>query len=223
MEYIIGLIDEEDAQLSTIRRTIKTHLDGKEYRIAFKEYPLSGGADTLATNVTKEVIDDIFSDAINSLIIDYKIMIKTALVEGTDIYKKILERVPRFPVTILTDVPDNCYKKDFVDADKVYWKHDFFKIEGDYSKEKTRNMFFNMDRYIKQRAEMSLRLRELLDRLGTDGFSPDLYQEIISIEKNLDELYPLGQTQIDKAIKMNELKEAVALLLEAERIVRNLP
>ena len=223
MEYIIGLIDEESIELGNIRRTIKTHMDNIGFTISFKEYLLSGGADTLTSNVTEAVIEDIVSNSINSLIIDYKLMIESAKVEGTDIFRMVLDRVPRFPVVILTDVPDDCYEKEFVDADKVYWKRHFFKIEGDYSKDKTRNLFLNMERYIRQRSELTLKLQELLRKFETVGFSQDLYQEIISIENDLDNLFPQGQTRIEKALKTDDLKQAVALLQEAEKMISVLP
>lgn len=219
MEFVIGLIDEEDSHLSAIRRTIKTNIPTDEYKVDFKVYPLEGRTDTLSKTVTDMVLRDIVSDNISSLIIDYKIMIQSALVEGTDIYKAIQEIVPKFPVVILTDVPGCCYEKTFVDADKVYWKEEFFKLEGDYSKEKTANIFRNMERYIKQKAEFSASLADNLEKLTSEGFSPELYKAILNAEKNLDELLPQGQTRIDKAFKADELRETVELLEKADKLL----
>lgn len=218
MNYCIGLIDEEEGHLSTIRRIIKyNNSDGED--VSFKVYPLEGGADTLSKRITDEVLYDIVSGEISSLIIDYKIMIQSARIEGTDIYKAINEVVPKFPIVILTDVPDNCYDKDFVDADKVYWKKEFFKIEGEYSKEKTANIFINMNRYVYQKAKLTVKLAEDMEKLKTEGFSPELYKSILDVEKDLDELSPQGQTMIDKAFKSDELRETVQLLEKADKLL----
>jgi len=218
MEYVIGLVDEEPDQLSAIRRTIKTHIHNQDIDVSFKVYPLEGGADTLSENVANDVLHDIVSGAINSLVIDYKIMIQSAMVEGTDIYKRILEKVPKFPVIILTNVPDDCYKKSFVDADKVYSKRAFFKLEGDYSKDKTKSILINMQQYHKRRTELATKQTEQLEKIRDDGFSLEVYQELLHVEKKLGELYPQDQTQVDIALDLNDLKEAVDLLDRADKL-----
>ena len=57
---------------------------------------------------------------LSSLIVDYKIIVKTYKIKGTEIFKKIKEEVPKFPVIILTEVVEESTEPDFVDADKVY-------------------------------------------------------------------------------------------------------
>ncbi|MEA5025954.1 hypothetical protein SDC9_24663 [bioreactor metagenome] len=218
MDYTIGLIDEEDSHLGNIRRILLLNLPAGN-TIDFKVYPLEGQSDILPKRVTDEVLYDIVQGNICSLIIDYKIMIHSALVEGTDIYKAIIDVVPKFPVVILTDVPSNCYEKSFVDADKVYWKKEFFKIEEGYSKEKAENIFRNMEHYVKQRAELLAKLEDHQERMTTEGFSLELYKEILNTEKSLDEFSPQGQTQIDKAISIDDFKEIVELLEKADDLL----
>lgn len=219
MEYTIGLVDEEDAQLRNIRSTIKTNIADLSLSIRFKEYKLAGDKNVLTTLVTREVIDDITSECIDSLIIDYKIMINTAVVEGTDIYKQVHKLVPKFPLVMLTDVPSNCYEKDFVDADKIYLKKDFFRVEGDYSKEKVKNIIKNMERYAKSRAALSNKLEQQLNLLTHGDDSLNTYLEIASTERQLDDYCPLGQTQLEKKLDIASLKEAVNLLNEAEEML----
>ena len=112
----------------------------------------------VAAPIANAVINDIVNDKIQVLIVDYKIIVSTALVEGTEIFRRISETVPKFPIIILNNVPEDCYKKEFVDADKVYSKGRFFKLEENYSKEKTLNIFRNMDNYTAQRAKLSTKL-----------------------------------------------------------------
>ena len=220
MKYIIGLIDEEPGQLITIGRTIKIHMEGMPHEVDFISYELEGRSETLVNDVCKEVLNDILIGAISSLLVDYKIILKTAaMIEGTDIYKLIIERVPKFPVVILTQAPEECYIKDFVDADKIYSKKEFFKVDEQYSVEKTKNIFLNMDKYIRQRAEMDATLEDKLEKYVSEGFSPELFQEILEYEQKLDAFYPFGQPQTSKALRLDELKEAVALLDQANRLI----
>ena len=101
--YIIGLIDDEESQLSKIRRTIKTNAK-KEEQYDFKSYLISDKASDVVSDVFEEVIDDIKNMKLSSLIVDYKIIVKTYKIKGTEIFKKIKEEVPKFPVIILTEV-----------------------------------------------------------------------------------------------------------------------
>ncbi|MRX82910.1 hypothetical protein [Eggerthella guodeyinii] len=219
MGYTIGLVDEEATQLRNIRFTIKTNATELEQLLEFKEYELEGSKNTLTALVTEKIVEDITSGAIDSLIIDYKIMINTAIVEGTDIYHDVHQLVPKFPLVMLTDVPANCYEKDFVDADKIYLKKEFYKIEGDYSKEKVKNILKNMERYSKSRAALSSKLEQQLNVLTQGDESLETYLEIASTERQLDEYCPLGQTQLEKNLDIAALREAVDLLSEAEEML----
>ena len=153
--YTIGLIDDEESQLKTIRRTIKTNARGDE-KYDFKAYLISDNATDFVEKVFEEVINDIRELKLSSLIVDYKIIVKTSKIKGTDIFKKIKEEVPKFPVIILTEVVEESTEPDFVDADKVYKKKDFYKIESEYSKEKVFNIFDSMRKYIGQRDKLCL-------------------------------------------------------------------
>lgn len=78
-------------------------------------------------------------------------------------------------------------QKEFVDADKVYSKGQFFKLEENYSKEKTLNIFRNMDNYMAQRAKLSTKLANHLSLLETQGYSVQTLKDIIETEKLLDD------------------------------------
>ena len=74
--YIIGLIDDEESQLSKIRRTIKTNAkEGEQY--GFKSYLISDKVSDVVSDVFEEVINDIKDMKISSIIFDYKIKEKT--------------------------------------------------------------------------------------------------------------------------------------------------
>lgn len=143
---------------------------------------------------------------------------ESTYVEGTEIFEKISSIVSKFPTIILTNVPDDCYKP-FVDADKVYSKRAFFKVDESYSQEKTRNIFRNIENYKVQRAQLSATLDEQLARLQNQGYSIETYQAIISLEKALDAYLPQGQSIVEMDLDLSELKTAVDLLKEANGLI----
>lgn len=213
--YIIGLIDDEPSQLKTIRRTIKTNAP-QNIEYDFKNYTLSEESSKLVDEVFENVLSDIKNQFIACLIIDYKIMVKTTKIEGTDILGRIKEVVPKFPVIMLTDVVEESIEPDFIDADKVYKKRDFFKIEEIYSKEKTLNIFDSMKKYIKQRDALQLTLHNLQQKMIKGTSIEENIGAVLKIENELDDYFPLNQTQIDKVFDVSKAKEIVNLIEKAK-------
>lgn len=217
-KYVIGLVDEDEADIEAIMRTIYRNKPDEvsEDQIGFKEYPLNGNIAELSSSLSSVVIKDLTAKAINSIIIDYQIIVSKDKIEGTDISKIVTENVPKFPVVILSNMPEECYKKAFVDADKVYSKRNFFKLEDAYSKEKTLNLFRNMDKYDANRAELSVKLREELAVLERDGYNESSIKLITSIERQLGEYFPQEQTEVEKALDPSDLYKAVELIERAK-------
>lgn len=216
--YTIGLIDDEESQLKTIRRTIKTNARGDE-KYDFKAYLISDNATDFVEKVFKEVINDIRELKLSSLIVDYKIIVKTSKIKGTDIFKKIKEEVPKFPVIILTEVVEESTEPDFVDADKVYKKKDFYKIESEYSKEKVFNIFDSMRKYIGQRDKLQLTIDDLKQKLSKGSLGREVIGNILALESQLDDFVPTDQSQIDKVFDEKKAKEIVALIEKANELL----
>lgn len=216
--YTIGLIDDEENQLKTIRRTIKTNAKGDE-KYDFKAYLISDNATDFIERVFEEVINDIRELKLSSLIVDYKIIVKTSKIKGTDIFKKIKEEVPKFPVIILTEVVEESTEPEFVDADKVYKKKDFYKIESEYSKEKVFNIFDSMRKYIGQRDKLQLTIDDLKQKLTEGSLGREAIGSILSLESQLDDFVPTEQSQIDKVFNEEKAKEIVALIEKANELL----
>ena len=217
--YIIGLIDDEESQLSKIRRTIKTNAK-KEEQYDFKSYLISDKASDVVSDVFEEVIDDIKNMKLSSLIVDYKIIVKTYKIKGTEIFKKIKEEVPKFPVIILTEVVEESTEPDFVDADKVYKKKDFYKIEGEYSKEKVFNIFDSMRKYVGQRDKLQFTIDDLKQQLAKGSLRhEEVVGNILALESQLDDFVPTEQSQIDKVFDEQKAKEIVALIEKANALI----
>lgn len=216
--YTIGLIDDEETQLKTIRRTIKTNAgNGEKYD--FKTYLISDNATDFVEKVFEDVINDIREMKLSSLIVDYKLIVKTSKIKGTDIFKKIKDEVPKFPVIILTEVVEESTEPDFVDADKVYKKKDFYKIESEYSKEKVFNIFDSMRKYIGQRDKLQLTIDDLKQKLSKGSLGREAIGSILALESQLDDFVPTEQSQIDKVFDEKKAKEIVALIEKANELL----
>ena len=216
--YTIGLIDDEENQLKTIRRTIKTNA-GNDEKYDFKTYLISDNATDFVEKVFEDVINDIREMKLSSLIVDYKLIVKTSKIKGTDIFKKIKDEVPKFPVIILTEVVEESTEPDFVDADKVYKKKDFYKIESEYSKEKVFNIFDSMRKYIGQRDKLQLTIDDLKQKLSKGSLGREAIGSILALESQLDNFVPTEQSQIDKVFDEKKAKEIVALIEKANELL----
>ncbi len=219
--YKIGLIDEDSSDLDFIKRTILVNKPKSitEEQIVFWEAPLPTNSCDSLEAIINDLVKAITDEEIQILIVDYKIVVSTKTFEGTDIFKALSERLSKFPLIMLSNLSEDCYSKEFVDADKVYSKREFFKIESDYSKEKVANIFRNMDKYSYQRAKLTTQLAEQLGNLEADGYSSDSLRAIVEIEKALGDFTPQDQNTVEKALDMEELKEAVDILKHAQGLI----
>lgn len=216
--YIIGLIDDEETQLKSIRRTIKVNAPNNvEYD--FKSYSLAEESEKLVNEVFIDVMKDIVNEEISCLIIDYKIMVKTTKIKGTDIFEKIKAEVPKFPIIILTEIVEESVEPEFIDADKVYKKRDFFKLEEEYSKEKVHNIFDSMKKYVSQKNSLLTSLTDVKTRMITGESIEDNIREALKLESILSDFLPLEQTQLDKVFDENVAKEIVELIEKANNML----
>ena len=216
--YKIGLIDDESNELIRIRRTIKANAP-KDVIFDFKQYELNTNVSNLMKEIASQVIEDIKHNEINTLIIDYKIMIETEKMEGTEILKQILQVAPNFPMVILTDIVADSIAHDFVDPDKVYKKSEFFKVLEDYSKQKVLNLFRNMERYVNTRNSLEQELKDLKKDIDKEGSKQETVDKIVSVESELDKLCPTNQSQIEKVFDAKKVKEILEILEKANKLM----
>lgn len=219
-KYYIGIIDEDQDEILDIKRTIYINKPDTiaDELIQFVDYPLPQSVESLSKKMSDVVINDIIGGMIHALIVDYRIIVESTCIDGTEIFQRISSLVPKFPTIILTNVPNDCYKP-YVDADKVYAKRTLLKIDEDYSREKVLNIFRNIENYRCRRASLTAKLTEQLFVLESEGYSPERYQSIIEVEKILSDYLPQDQTLIEKEMDLSELKDAVDLLKEASRLL----
>ena len=214
--YIVGLLDDEKGQLATIRRTIKYNAP-RNVQFDFINYDIPASKENAISEISEQVIRDICDEKITALIIDYKIMVEALKVQGTDILQRVNDVVPKCPVIILTERVDESISSSNVDADKVYKKADFFKIEEEYSKEKVAHIFDSMQKYVRQRDELTVALNDLKGKLSKGDRS--VIEAVLKIEARLDAFVPIEQTQMDRIYDTQRLQKVVDLINEANKLM----
>lgn len=208
MIYTIGLVDDNEDQLSDIRAAIKAN-KSQDLEINFKTYSIPQNSENAIEILLKEILDDIKNGGIHSLIIDFKIVIATKNIQGSELFNLVKKSLSSFPVVILTERPEESKKPDFIDADKVYIKREFLKIKEAYSKEKITNILDSMVKYVNQKDSLLVKLEEQQTKMN---HASDDIQEIIEIENQLAKFIPMGLTQADIQINSTKIAELTTLI-----------
>lgn len=208
MIYTIGLVDDNEDQLSDIRAAIKAN-KLQDLEINFKSYSIPQNSENAIEILLKEILDDIKNGGIHSLIIDFKIVIATKNIQGSELFNLVKKSLSSFPVVILTERPEESKKPDFIDADKVYIKREFLKIKEAYSKEKITNILDSMVKYVNQKDSLLVKLEEQQSKTNT---SSNNIQKIIEIENQLAKFIPMGLTQADIQINSTKIAELTTLI-----------
>mgnify|MGYP000218917880 FL=1 len=217
-KYIVGIIDDEQNAISKIRGIIKENKP-EDVEVDFKTYFLENEKGISIKKLSKEILEDIKKNKINTLIIDQKIIVNAGEVEGIEIFKSIKDTVDKFPVIMLTNVAGECIKDDFVDPDKVYKKSDFFAIDEEKSKELVRKIFINAKKYNDNRTQIEAKIRVLQNEISENGNNAEIVSEIIDNEEKLSELKPTDYTQIEKIVNPQKIKDVLDLLNEVNNLL----
>lgn len=219
---IIGIIDDDENEINSIQRAIITiikrnNLDADN--VEFKIYELNSDAGKLTENLINQVTEDISKFEISLLIIDHKIVANSnELLNGSDIFEQIRKIASDFPTIIMTNVVEDSMKNNYVDADKVYAKSEFFKIQ-EYAKEKTENILRNIKRYENLRNSTQQELEELKSELVKDTENQEIVNKIVEKEKELDKYLPIQQSYLEEIINLEELKEILKLIEDANKML----
>lgn len=219
--YKIILIDDDLKELEKVRRTIKEN-EPEDFSFSKGDYCFSSyniGDYGSESDIITKILDEIYNKDVSLYIIDYKILTANAFYKGNEIFYEVCKKVPNFPIIVLTERVGESKEGGFVDADKIYEKTKFFKLESDYSKEKVANLFANMKRYKNNLENTECMLNEYIGEMQNYGVSPELIQKITTVEVELAKLLPFQISQAEKIYDPSKLKEVVVLLNEAKKLI----
>lgn len=213
--YQIGIIDDVAGQRADIQVAVLDNItDGTS--VVFKEYELNSRS---KEDLFKEIQEDISADQIHALIVDYKLDTTKDVIEGWEIIEFMHEEIPEFPVVILTNAPDEGLKSPHTDADKVYAKKEFLKVDSAECAVMVGKILLNMKKYVSRRASLEAELTANLMRLEQNGSDLDAMEKVMEIENDLGRYKMIYQTVVDKSMDMDDLKEAFEQLKKYEDLL----
>lgn len=215
-KYFIGIVEDDDSQTRDIRRTIKALKDRKN-DVDFIDYDFKDVEQDIANNLISQILDDIKTERIHSLIIDYKLLTKKNCLNGASIIHKIKTMFYEFPMIILTQMPEQCIEQTDLDPDKVYEKTIFFKADSEESKKYVFNIFRNMDWYWDNVHRLTSELKDLKNKNGKKEDASTMGR-IIDIEKELSRFKPIGYSELDSILSEKKLKELSDIIEKAKEL-----
>lgn len=217
----IGLIDDNDYEIDDIKTAVFTAWQKSPEiteDIEFKQYKLEALPD-FKEKLEVALLHDIDTQEIQSLIVDYKLDSLRKVMEGKDVVEYLGDRVPAFPVVILTNAPQRSKHEFSIDPDKVYDKHEFLAVGDSASSEMSLKIYLNVKRYMKHRTELEAKLAAALDefssRPGAD-VDIDLVAKISKIEDDLADYTTIDKSTAEKAFDLSELRALIAELSRLE-------
>ena len=213
--YQIGIIDDVAGQRADIQVAVLDNIT-EGTPVAFKEYELKSRS---KEDLFKEIQEDISADRIHALIVDFRLDTTKDVIKGWEIIEFMHEEIPEFPVVILTNVPDEGLESPHTDADKVYAKKEFLKVDSPECAVMVGKILLNMKKYVSRRANLEAELTANLMRLEQNGSDMDAMEKVMEIENDLGRYKAIYQTVVDKSMDMDDLKEAFEQLKKYEDLL----
>lgn len=173
----------------------------------------------LIQDLNVETILSLISEGdISALMIDYNINFDKENKKGATLFKLIKEKVPAFPIVILTALPEDVKKTFEVDADKIYEKTKFFKSESEYAIEKVYHLVDNINQFhfkINQKEARILAIIKKGNKIDINDYNQliQLQDELSMYSVNLDSI-PQELKNLDSFSKANELIEKIENLID---------
>lgn len=235
-KYIIGILDENAEEIEYIISTICYHSAEKEIGLEpgkdfdFKIYDANSYESGIKEEVLKSILTDVRDGELDSLIIDYKLMIQDRVEKGSEIFNELKKEVPRFPAVVLTQVVSESKMDDLVDSDKIYDKEKFFstrtpdkenQLPGYTSKENVLNIFRNMRIYVDKREELEKKLassQAFFEKEDTDSN----YANLVNIEKELSKYSPMMTPTEAVKFEPKQLSDTVNILKSVREMLEEL-
>lgn len=214
-EYKIGIIEDDNSELNSIKRTIDYHLSS-ENSILFKDYKINESK-LEYNDIIEKIKQDIINNDIMLLIVDNKLVVDGKIVNGTSIYEELKKSITDFPVVVMTNYREDAYKSDYVDPDKVYSKENFF-ANGEYTKEKINSINLMIEKYTRMKnniiAEHEKIVKEYMYESKNEG--QDKLNELLKLDLEKKKYTPVDTTYLEELISPDYIKEIIELLEEVK-------
>ena len=212
------MIEDDLAEASSIMLSLDVN-SNQLTEESFKLYDLQEEPE-FREKLISEIESDIINNQIQCLIVDYKLDTLREVLEGIEIVKYLHDKIPEFPVVILTNVPDKSKSNDMADPDKVYAKEIFMNPDAPETKEMVYHIERNLERYTKRRADLELQQEQALNLvIGESKYDEQTYGKLLDIERELIKYVPIDMNGIDEAYDMEDMEKALDALREYKKLL----
>ena len=212
------MIEDDLAEASSIMLSLDVN-SNQLTEESFKLYELQEEPE-FKEKLFAEIESDIINNQIQCLIVDYKLDTLREVLEGIEIVKYLHDKIPEFPVVILTNVPAKSKSNDMADPDKVYAKEIFMKPDALETKEMVYHIERNIERYTKKRADLELQQEQALNLvIGESKYDEQTYGKLLDIERELIKYVPIEMNGIDEAYDMEDMEKALDALREYKKLL----
>ena len=213
MIYKIGIVEDSKSDIRKVDRILYTNL-GEVFELESYSIENIKSQEEFQAEVDK-IVDDANSNRLHGLILDYKIMVENVIGKGNEIFLKIKENIPLFPVIILTERVEETRKDSNMDFDKIYRKEIFFTPDSQESKDQSINFFKNIEKYYENKKSLEKELNELQEQQvqeGIQGISDKAILKMIEIEEQLGQYEKDDRSNLDKFLDPNKLAAAFDII-----------
>lgn len=219
----IGIVDDDKGHVTDIQRVFARYskVEDKSLSFSYKSFykDESSDYDTLLFDIMKAIEEQ----AIDCLIIDYKLIFTSETNRGADIINEVRSILPEFPCIILTGRENECAKELLVDPDKIYGKEDFMAISKEESTSLVKKIVSNVLISKRRKQELIADIDILKAQIKSDEKCDninELIEKIIILESNLNKYCIVGQSEIDKIYDSSSLEKIVSLIEKANELLK---
>jgi hypothetical protein len=213
MIYKIGIVEDNKSDINKVDRILYSNL-GEVFELEPYSIENISSQDEFQETINK-IVDDANGNKIHGLILDYKIMVQHIIGKGNEIFTKIKENIPLFPVIILTERVEETREDSNMDFDKIYRKEIFFTPESKESQDQSMNFFKNIEKYYENKKSLEQQLKmvqeEELENEG-QGISDKAILKMIELEEQLSQYEKDERSNLDKFLNPDKLSKALDII-----------
>jgi len=200
IKYRIAFIEDENSHIRSYKRKSDDVFDIVDIKLHTK---------------LNDTISEIIDSKIHAVIIDFNLTkAQNIHYSGADIVDALEQRMPNFPIFVLTAYEDNAENKVY-DVNKVYIKEKYLK-NPDFLNNKINHQIYNFINEIRRKQET---LDHLLKKQKENKLSLKEEEELIELDEYIESSF-VGVSKIPRDLKKIRNAELLnKLIVDAEAVL----
>ena len=184
----IGIVDDDKGHVNDIKRVFARYSKVEDVTLAITYESFYKDENSNYETLLCSIMDAIKTQAIDCLIIDYKLIFIHETNKGADIINTVRDILPAFPCIILTSRGEECANEFCVDPDKIYVKEDFLAIGTEKSNSLVKKIIANviMAKHTKQSLVTQIEDLKKQIKNDTENAKTNIFiKKSLSLNRNL--------------------------------------